>query len=65
VAATPSLIASTQPTATEPLLDADSGVIEMTSPKSQPLWRFALVGLGPLTALGVFALLVALFQRLA
>ena len=64
MAATPSLIASTQPTATEPLLDADS-VIEMTSPKSQPLWRFALAGLGPLTALGVFALLVAFFQRLA
>ena len=36
----------------------------MTPPKSQPLWRFALVGLGPLSALGVFALLVALFQRL-
>jgi hypothetical protein len=34
-------------------------------PPSQPLWRFALVGLGPLTAMGVFALLVALFQRLA
>jgi hypothetical protein len=37
----------------------------MTAPKSQPLWRFALVGLGPLTALGVFALLVAFFQHLA
>ena len=33
-------------------------------PKSQPLWRFALVGLGPLTALGIFALLVALFQHI-
>jgi len=39
--------------------------MEITSPKSGPLWRFALVGLGPLTALGVFALLIALFQRLA
>lgn len=28
----------------------------MPGPKSQPLWRFALVGLGPLTSLGVFAL---------
>ena len=36
----------------------------MPLPKSQPLWRFALVGLGPLTALGVFALLVALFQHI-
>ncbi len=34
-------------------------------PKTQPLWRFALIGLGPLGALTVFALLVALFQRLA
>jgi RNA-directed DNA polymerase len=39
-------------------------VVSMSAPKSQPLWRFALVGLGPLTAMGVFALLVALFQRL-
>jgi len=31
----------------------------------QPLWRFALVGLGPLTALGIFALLVAFFQHLS
>jgi hypothetical protein len=37
----------------------------MTPPQSGPLWRFALVGLGPLTALGVFPLLVALFQRFA
>jgi hypothetical protein len=33
------------------------------APKSQPLWRFALAGLGPLTALGLFVLLVALFQQ--
>jgi hypothetical protein len=44
-------IRSTEATTAEPL-------------HSQPLWRFALVGLGPLTAMGVFALLVALFQRL-
>ena len=31
---------------------------------SQPLWRFALVGLGPLTAMGIFALLVAFSDRL-
>jgi hypothetical protein len=31
---------------------------------AKPLWRFALVGLGPLTALGIFALLVAFSQRL-
>lgn len=29
------------------------------------LWRFAAVGLGPLAALGIFALLVAVFQYLA
>lgn len=33
-------------------------------PKSQPLWRFALVGLGPLTALGIFAVVVALLQHI-
>ena len=32
--------------------------------KTQPLWRLALVGLGPLSALGIFGLGVALFQRL-
>jgi hypothetical protein len=63
VAVTPSLITSTRPNPTDLLLDAHA--FDMTPPKSGPLWRFALVGLGPLTALGVFALLVALFQRLA
>lgn len=33
-------------------------------PKSQPLWRFALIGLGPLSALAVFALLVTFFQHM-
>lgn len=33
--------------------------------KPQALWRFALTGLAPLTLLGLFALGVALFQRLA
>ena len=63
MAVTPSLITSTRPDRTDLVLD--SHAIDMTAPKSQPLWRFALVGLGPLTALGVFALLVGLFQRLA
>lgn len=35
----------------------------MPVPKSQQLWWFALIGLGPLTALGIFALLVAFFQH--
>jgi len=55
-----------------PPVDATNSVVisthsaaTTTMQKSQPLWRFALVGLGPLTALGVFALLVAFFQRLA
>ena len=53
---------ATEPITPEPLMA--TSVASMSGPKSQPLWRFALVGLGPLTAMGVFALLVALFQRL-
>jgi hypothetical protein len=34
-------------------------------PAAQPLWRFALVGLGPLTAMLMFALLSELARRLA
>lgn len=63
MAVTPSHITPTLSNRTDLLLD--SPAIDMTAPKSQPLWRFALVGLGPLTALGVFALLVAVFQHLA
>ena len=55
-------IRATEPTTPEPL--RATPVASLSVPKSQPLWRFALVGLGPLTAMGVFALLVALFQRL-
>jgi hypothetical protein len=55
-------IRATEPVTPEPLMAIS--VASMSVPKSQPLWRFALVGLGPLTAMGVFALLVALFQRL-
>jgi hypothetical protein len=61
--ATPGLSTVTPPTASEPLVDANVGT--QTPPKSQPLWRFALVGLGPLTALGVFALVIAVFQHVA
>ena len=63
MATTPVLIASTERTTTQ--LVMPTSVASTPMPKSQPLWRFALVGLGPLTALGVFALLVAFFQRLA
>jgi hypothetical protein len=52
-----------QPTATEPLVAA--ALMTMTPPKSGPLWRFALVGLGPLGALGLFALAYAFFQHFA
>ena len=55
-------ITATEPITPEPLMA--TSVASLSVPKSQPLWRFALVGLGPLTAMGVFALLVALFQRL-
>jgi hypothetical protein len=34
-------------------------------PAAQPLWRFALVGLGPLTAMLIFALVSELARRLA
>ncbi|HEY3059695.1 MAG TPA: hypothetical protein VGL99_12040 [Chloroflexota bacterium] len=33
--------------------------------QSQRLWRFALVGLGPLMTLGVIAFWMGLIQRLA
>jgi hypothetical protein len=56
MAVTESIITPSPPTA--------AVAATMPPPKSQPLWRFALVGLGPLTALGVFALLVALFQHM-
>jgi hypothetical protein len=63
VAATTGYISSTQSTATEPLVAAN--IVTMTPPTSGPLWRFALVGLGPLAALGLFALLYAFFQHFA
>jgi hypothetical protein len=34
-------------------------------PAAQPLWRFALVGLGPLTAMLIFALVSELARRMA
>ena len=61
--ATTHAVSSTQPVTTAPFLTADIGA--STPAKAQPLWRFALVGLGPLTALGVFALVYALFQHIA
>jgi hypothetical protein len=61
--ATTHAVNSTEPVSTAPLATADIG--PSTPPKAQPLWRFALVGLGPLTVLAVFALVYALFQRIA
>ena len=40
-------------------------VAAMTVPTPQPLWRFALIGLGPLGALAIFGLLLAFFQHMA
>jgi len=45
--------------------DANMLVATLPLAKSQPLWRFALVGLGPLSAMGVFALAHEFFQRMA
>jgi hypothetical protein len=63
MAATPTYSNSTQPSATEPLVAA--ALMTMTPQTSGPLWRFALVGLGPLSALGLFALVYAFFQHYA
>ena len=62
MAATSVPVTPTEPASPEPL--APTSVVSMSALKSQPLWRFALIGLGPLGAMGVFALLLALFQRL-
>jgi hypothetical protein len=62
MASTTAPIRSTETTSTAPHGDFDA---HHPVPKAQPLWRFALIGLGPLTALAVFALLLALCQRLA
>jgi hypothetical protein len=63
VATTTEYSSSAQPIAAQPLVAAN--VLTMTPPKSGPLWRFALVGLGPLTALGLFALVYAFVQHFA
>ena len=43
-----------------------SDVLATAAPApTQPLWRFALIGLGPLAAMGIFALLVALVDQLS
>jgi len=48
-------------TTSQPIAVAEAS---MPVPKSQPLWRFALVGLGPLEALALFALGRAIFQHM-
>jgi hypothetical protein len=63
MAATAGHINSPQPRPIEPVVAA--ALMTMTPPKSGPLWRFALVGLGPLGALAIFALLYAFFQHFA
>jgi hypothetical protein len=60
---TPSLMGSTLRVQTEPLVEPPR--VDVPLPKTQPLWRFALVGLGPLGALALFGLLVAIFQHLS
>lgn len=62
MAVTNPIVTTPTPTSTSTANIAVGAIVP--APKSPPLWRFALVGLGPLTALGVFALLVALFQRM-
>lgn len=63
------MAATSTPLNTAPRYDTEpvnaASATGLTVPTPQPLWRFVLIGLGPLTALGVFALVVALFQRLS
>jgi hypothetical protein len=61
--ATPMPTSSIKPGDTNSLVAMPAEIVQ--SPKVQPLWRFALVGLGPLTALAILACLVTLFQRVA
>jgi len=51
--------------ATTPAADSSTTPTTAALLKSQPLWQFALIGLGPLTVLAAFGLALALFQRLA
>jgi hypothetical protein len=60
MATTPSLTGQTLGAEAEPLVEPPPASVP---PKVQPLWRFVLVGLGPLAALAIFGLLVALFQH--
>jgi hypothetical protein len=53
----------TTPAPTKPV-EMAAPIVGMPATKTQPLWRFAMVGLGPLTVLGVFALASGVFQRL-
>ena len=54
---------SAEPASIEPVAMTTAGVLDEAP--SKPLWRFALIGLGPLTAMGIFALLVGLSDRLS
>jgi hypothetical protein len=63
MATPPSLTSSVPRAEAEPLVEAPP--ISAPVPKAQPLWRFALVGLGPLAALAIFGLLLAFFQHLS
>ena len=62
VATTRVLMGSAEPAPIASVLMTPAGTL--VAPPSQPLWRFALIGLGPLSAMGVFALLAELIHRL-
>jgi hypothetical protein len=61
MATTPSFTSSISRAEAEPLVEAPLAVI--AAPKVQPLWRFALVGLGPLAGVALLGLLAALLQH--
>jgi len=50
---------------TTPVAAESARAVAIEEPPPQRLWKLALIGLGPLAAMGVFAVLVALFQHLA
>ena len=65
MAVIPSSLGAATPLTTQLDANSNSAIDSLPQPKSQPLWPFALVGVGPLSVLAVFALVHALLQRIA
>ena len=61
MATTPLLVGSTPVADTHQLAAPPDAVVAPT--KVQPLWQLVLVGLGPMTGVALFGLLLAFVQR--